>query len=378
MIRSNLYAYPQRITEAREARKYNMTQLADLLGVTKQAVSRYELNLSHPSNSVISKMAEVLDFPERFFYKPSHAESTDSTIFFRTFKSSEATERSMIQVKCRWTSEAYSYLNRYVKMPTLNLPPVEFLINKTFLSDSDIEEIARITRQHWKLGSGPIDNLTYVMEKNGIVISGSPIDGDKTDACSMISNGTPIVFCNKNLRSACRIRFSLAHELGHILMHSHVTKDDIKNAEFLKGIESQANHFASALLLPDETFSADIRSLSLNYFVMLKEKWRTSIASMIYRCKDLELIDPNTYETMYRQLSYKRWRKVEPLDDAIPIEPPKLLKSAIEFVTEIGNISKQQIIHDFCWEIRDLVEIFGTAPSFFNEESDFRPHLQLL
>ena len=81
---------------------------------------------------------------------------------------------------------------------------------------------------------------------------------------------------------------------------------------------------------------------------------------------------------MYRQLSYKRWRKVEPLDDAIPIEPPKLLKSAIEFVTEIGNISKQQIIHDFCWEIRDLVEIFGTAPSFFNEESDFRPHLQLL
>ena len=130
--------------------------------------------------------------------------------------------------------------------------------------------------------------------------------------------------------------------------------------------------------MPDETFSADIRSLSLNYFVMLKEKWRTSIASMIYRCKDLELIDPNTYETMYRQLSYKRWRKVEPLDDAIPIEPPKLLKSAIEFVTEIGNISKQQIIHDFCWEIRDLVEIFGTAPSFFNEESDFRPHLQLL
>ena len=378
MIRSNLYAYPQRITEAREARKYNMTQLADLLGVTKQAVSRYELDLSHPSNSVIKKMSEVLDFPESFFYKPQYNESTDGTVFFRTFKSSEATERSMIQVKCRWTSEAYSYLNRYVKMPALNLPPVEFLLNQPSLSNSDIEEIAAITRKHWNLGSGPIDNLTYIMEKNGIVISGSPIDGEKTDACSMISNGTPIIFCNKKLRSACRVRFSLAHELGHILMHSHITKDDIKDAELLKMIESQANHFASAFLMPDETFSADIRSLSLNYFVMLKEKWRTSIASMIYRCKDLDLIDSNTYETMYRQLSYKRWRKVEPLDDTIPMEPPKLLKSAIEFVTEVGIITKQQIISDFCWAIKDLVEIFGTAPNFFSDEPDFRSHLQLL
>lgn len=378
MIRSNIYACPQRITEAREARKYNMTQLADLLGVTKQAVSRYELNLAHPSSSVIAKMSEVLDFPESFFYKPNPIDSTDSTVFFRTFKSSEATERSMIQVKCKWTSEAYRFLSQYVKMPALNLPPIEYFTSKPSLSDNDIEEIARITREHWKLGTGPIDNLTYIMEKNGIVISGSFIDGDKTDACSMMKDRTPIIFCNKNLRSACRIRFSLAHELGHILMHGYVTKDDIKDSAYLKKIESQANRFASALLMPEESFVPDIRSLSLNYFVMLKEKWKTSIASMIYRCKDLDLIDSHTYETMYRQLSSKRWRKIEPLDDSIPVEPPKLLKSGIEFVTEVGNITKQQIISSFCWSIDDLAEIFGTVSSFFTEQPDFRPHLKLL
>ena len=66
MISSTINAYPNRITEAREIRKLNMTSFADQLGITKQAISRYELGLSHPSAAIIHKMAESLNFPESF------------------------------------------------------------------------------------------------------------------------------------------------------------------------------------------------------------------------------------------------------------------------------------------------------------------------
>lgn len=378
MARATLHAYPYRITEAREARKYNMKQLADLLEITKQAVSRYELGLSHPSSYIIEKMSTVLNFPISFFYKQRFADTSEGTVFFRTFKSSEAPERSMIQSKCNWAREAYDFLDRYVKLPPLNLPPIEYFLVKDTLSDDDVEEIASITRQHWGLGDGPIDNITYIMEKNGIIISGSQLESDKTDACSIVKNSIPVVFYNKNLRATCRIRFSLAHELGHILMHGHITKEELKTKATLDRVEAEANHFASAFLMPEETFSRDVRSLSLNFFLMLKEKWKVSVQAIIHRCKDLQLIDQDTYQMLWRQLSYKRWRKSEPLDDKITPEPPRLLRSAIEFLVQKGNIGKQQIISEFCWSLDDLSEIFGVNIDFFTEQPTFKAQFTLI
>ena len=249
---------------------------------------------------------------------------------------------------------------------------------KDELTDDDIEEIAHITRGYWNLGEGPIDNLTFLMEKNGIVISGSMISSEKTDACSQIQNGVPIVFYNKNLRSACRIRFSLAHELGHILMHNHITATDLRDSKTLDRVEHQAYRFASAFLMPDVSFVSDIHSLALNFLITLKEKWRTSVAAIIVRCKDLMLIDQDTYTTLWRQLSYKRWRKIEPLDDIIPIESPRLLKAALEFLINKSTISRQEILGEFSWSIDDISDIFCIQKSFFDDSPDFSTQLKLI
>ena len=376
--RTSINIYPYRITEAREVRKFNISQLAEQIGLTRQAVSRYENGLANPSDGVISKIAECLDFPEGFFYKPSNNDILEGAVFFRTFKSSEVAERRMLEIKLKWIGEAYRFLNDSLYMPTLNLPTIDLMLNKPNFANSDFEEIAGLVRRHWELGDGPIDNLAYTMEKNGIILSGVEIDSDKTDACSIISDGKPIVLYNKKLRSASRIRFSLAHELGHVLLHSHITPEDLKDKKVLDNIEFEANYFAGAFLMPSNTFRNDVHSYNLQSFLLLKDKWRVSIAAMLYRCKNLEIIDEELFSLLFRQLSFKRWRKVEPLDDRIPIELPKLLKNALEYLINKKAVSFQQIKGSFLWNTKDLTDIFCVPDSFFEKDTDMTPYLSLI
>lgn len=361
--------YPYRITEAREARQLNMSQLADSIGVTRQSVSRYEQGISSPSEFVLNKISSELQFPIGFFYKPQIDNVSNGTVFYRSLKSSEAITRSMIRVKCNWVYELYNCLTQRLILPDLNLPELDLLANKIPLLDDDIEDIASITRHHWKLGDGPIDNMTYLLESNGIVVSGSSITAEKTDACSEWISGVPIVFFDKSINSACRIRFSLAHELGHILMHSYITKEDLKDKKMLDRIEHEANRFASAFLLPQKSFINDVNMISLNYFLTLKKKWRVSLAAIIYRCKEINILDDNTALILRKQISVRKWRKKEPLDDEINIEYPQLLKSAIGILFKENLVSKSEFISIFSWNMKDLCDIGGCSQTLFENSN---------
>lgn len=370
---------PSRITEAREARLLNISQLADIIGVTRQIVSKYEQGTSQPSEAVLRKMSTVLEFPLEFFFKPILAGNiNEGTVFYRSLKSSEANVRSMIRIKCNWTGEVYAYLNKYLKLPGLNLPQLDLMVNKSSLSDDEIEEIAMATRDYWGLGVRPIDNLIYLLEKNGFVISTAEINCEKTDACSEIKQGVPVIFLDKGLKSACRIRFSLAHELGHVLMHGYITKDDLNDKSILERIEHEANRFASAFLMPADSFIEEIRSMSLTYFIALKSKWKVSIGAMIYRCQDLKVLDADQVLMLRKHMSYKKWTKAEPLDDEINIERPKLMKSAAEMLFKEHVVSKSDFINNFCWNVMDLSDVCGCDREFFQDNHDVSFSLRLV
>ena len=76
-----------------------------------------------------------------------------------------------------------------------------------------------------------------------------------------------------------RIMFDMAHELGHILMHPWSEELDYVSKEEFKLRERQANMFASALLLPRETFTRDVEAYptDLAYYQFLKKKWKLSV-----------------------------------------------------------------------------------------------------
>ncbi|WP_455258993.1 helix-turn-helix domain-containing protein [Ruminococcus sp.] len=365
---SGIQINPHKLTEARLSRAYNISKLAELVGVTRQAISKYEQGLSNMSPEVLNKISTVLEFPVSFFYKAdNNTNNSQSTVFYRSFKSSEESIRSMIRVKCNWTYIVYSYLNSRVTMPKVNLPNLDLLLNQGELSLDTIQNIANVVRDYWCIGNGPIQNLIYILEKNGIIVSGGSIKATKTDACSEVIAGTPVIFYDKTQKSACRIRFSIAHELGHILLHSYVTNEDLKNKEFLEKVEKEANTFAACFLLPKNSFIRDVNSTSLEYFIMLKEKWKVSISALVYRCRELSLIDETQHLSLRKKISYKGWNKKEPLDNIIAYDKPQLFKQAVEFILENSNTKKSDIVYYFSFNTKDLSDIFGCNEKFWDD-----------
>ena len=85
-------------------------------------------------------------------------------------------------------------------------------------------------------------------------------------------------FLSKDKYSNARLRFTLAHELGHLLLHANYYSfdDDISLKVINEKLEYEADYFAACFLLPAETFSKDIYSTSINHFINLKKKWNVS------------------------------------------------------------------------------------------------------
>lgn len=112
----------------------------------------------------------------------------------------------------------------------------------------------------------------------------------------------------------------MAHELGHIVPHPWSEDIESLSKEEFKARERQANMFASAFLLPRDSFLRDVMQYptDLNYYRHLKKKCKVSIQAMIVRAKQLDAISPSQYQYMFRQLSKNGWRTSEP--DDVPRE----------------------------------------------------------
>ena len=130
----------------------------------------------------------------------------------------------------------------------------------------------------------------------------------------------------------------------------HDWEDDIENlspSEFRER-EQQANDFASAFLLPKETFIKEIGVFAdkLNYYIELKKKWKVSVAAMIRRSKKLGLITYDKYQALMRQMQKLGIRKSEPLDDVLVTAQPSLLKTAVEMLINDNVLTAKEILQE--------------------------------
>jgi Zn-dependent peptidase ImmA (M78 family) len=190
------------------------------------------------------------------------------------------------------------------------------------------------------------------------------MEGERIEAFSFWNGQRPFIFMASEKESGARIRFDLAHELGHLILHRWIEPVELEEPKILKRIEAEADRFASAFLLPHQSFPNEVYTAKLDAFVELKKRWRVSIQAMIYRCRDLELIDDMQFTNLYKQISYRKWRTREPLDDPrqIPLEAPRLLRRAIELLLEGNRKHPDEILADLAFNPR-LVEKLCNLPS---------------
>lgn len=370
-INSNKKFLPSRLKEARESRGLTMRELADLINANNhQIVSKYENGKSIPPAEVLMRIMSELKFPYDFFFSEEIDENREeSVVYFRSRAKATAKLKKIHQIKISWLSRIYSYLDQVIEFPEINVPNYGNDHSQFFktTSNNQIENIAKKLREHWNLNNGPITDMTHLLEKNGVIISAVKSDLFTIDACSKWINKNLFILVGNEKASASRIKFTLAHELGHSILHKNIKSEDFNKSEVYKRIEREANYFASAFLLPAESISKELISHSLDYYVLLKKRWQVSIQAMIYRSNDLNLITDFQTSYLWKQIAKKGWRIKEPLDDELVAETPNLIKEAIELIVDHHVETKQQLVQEIKLNPLDIEVISGLTPGYFNK-----------
>jgi Zn-dependent peptidase ImmA (M78 family) len=170
---------------------------------------------------------------------------------------------------------------------------------------ANAENAAQAVRTHWGLGIDPILSMSELLEERGIkILSIRLSDIDGLTAKVLRKNGEPIpVIVIKEDEWSERKRFTLAHELGHMVMDRR------------QGVnaEKAANRFAGAFLMPAEALWREIgkrrTTISLGELVQLKEMFGASFQCIVYRCNDLGIINDATYRRLFQEFNEHGWRK---------------------------------------------------------------------
>ena len=354
---------PSRLKDARKVARLTQRELGDLVGVTPQSVSAYERGDKVPESGTFQKIANVLRQPVSYFTSIGSPVFGDfSTQFYRKSGPETVKRNEACSVLGRWFAQTARYLDNFITYPAVVLHEAEPDEPDGTYSTDKIDSVALALRAHWGLGAGPISNVLALLESNGVVICRYELRGDNVEAFSFWNGSRPFIFMGSDKESGARLRFDLAHELGHLVLHRCVEQSEIDDPIRLKIVESEANRFAGAFLLPKTSFPHEIYTLKLDAFIPLKKRWKVSIQSMVHRCKDLDIIDADQYLNLYKQISFRKWRKKEPLDDPrqIPLEQPNLLRRAMDLVLQ--NRKHPDEIANELHLSREWIEAFCNLP----------------
>lgn len=296
---------------ARSLRGFTASALAKTADVTPEWLSKVERNRTTPSDELIGKLAKILDFPVDFFSRePAPLPSTDAFHFRASSKlalKDETAARSLASL----ASELSEWMDRTYALPTPGIPEIQDLVGAEINAGSEVA--AEALRNFWGLGTAPISNMVTLLESKGARIFSVSGSYQAIDAFSFRHDGNAIIFLNPT-KSAERLRFDLAHELGHLLLHGgSLYEEDSKLRE------RQANDFASAFLMPRAGLLGSLRgNVSLDELPRLRDTWKVSAMATTVRLHQLSVFSDWTYRLMCQELAKRGFRRGEPGSTLIP------------------------------------------------------------
>jgi Zn-dependent peptidase ImmA (M78 family)/DNA-binding XRE family transcriptional regulator len=347
---------PERLAAARDARGLTVNSLAEMVEVSRQSLSAYEAGKQSPGAPIIERLSQKLNVPIRYFTTPLPP-VLSYKFSYRSL--SAATKRSRMKAQSRfgWFLETLMWVESLIEFPPSEVPDFQ-IVDPLRLSDRDVEEFASQTRQRWGLSNGPIGDMIALLESHGIVVTRFPLDSDRLDSFCAHSRDLPAyIVLNPEKESSSRLRLDAAHELGHAVLHRGLSFSPVEH----KRAEEQAFRFGAAFLFPEVSFLREVVSVSLPSFFALKRRWKVSAAMMLKRATDLEMLQPEQAERLWRNYSSKGYaRHGEPHDDTIPIERPRLLSRAFEMIIDEGLATREQILEIiplFSAEIEELCSL---------------------
>lgn len=325
-------ANPRMLVVAREARGIGQADIANRLSVNQATISRMEGGVAPVSDPVLAGYAQELDFPHAFFkqQQPLHGAGTDA--FHQMYR-----RRQALPAKSLKKVEADVNIVRMHIARLLDAVESTSSISIPKLDISEYgdraERVAEAVRAAWQLPSGPIENMTALIEAAGGIVIRMDFGTNLVDATSIRYAGLPpLFFVNENLLGD-RLRFTLAHELGHMVMHEVPAST----------MENEADAFASEFLMPARDISSSLNRLDLRKAALLKPYWKVSMAALVYRAKTLGKITESQYRRLWTQMGAAEIRLREPMELDIPVESPSLHKELIDLHVNELKYSTEQL-----------------------------------
>ena len=353
----------QRIKVSRQALGLSLRDLESKIDnrVSAQAISKYERDESMPSSGVLIALAGALGVSED--YLVSDTEIVLESVDFRKKSFTGAKEKNQVEAK------VLDFLGRYLTVEDiLGLPTVNSDMPREapwpILNDlAEVEQAALYLRLYWKIGKYPIPNLVELLEDQGIKILAIPLSDNIDGLTAKVSrnNGKSrlsVIVVNRNQWGE-RQRFTIAHELGHMVLEVGSRVDE----------EKASHRFAGAFLMPAETLRAEIgkfrKSMGWSELFELKRLFGVSVQALTYRCTEIGIFNKSLFQYLFDEFKRRGWR-------TFPYKEPYAIEKGEE-PTRFQRLCYRALVENLISEAK-TAELLGLTVHELVQRMDIPPN----
>lgn len=331
---------------ARHLRQFTQKEVAKEAGMSQSWLSKAEHGVQELPEEIMQRLADLYELPLEFFLNGNAVTPVGHLYYRKRLTISEKVIDSFV-AKIQIIKGIVDELMTSVELP-------EYKLNCYNPLEYSPKEIADRVRYDLCIARGPIPNLTKLLEDNGVIIIKLDFGTDKIDGLTTVTaSNRKIMFINEQMPND-RIRFSLAHELGHLVMHIERTPHSIET------VEDEADMFASQFLMPESEISPFLKELDLSILAQLKRRWRVSMRALIRKAKDVGAINQDEYRSFQILFSKKGFNKNEPI--MLPIEYPTLLSETLNLYKNELGYSDFDLMQIMRIGQKDYLSWFGEKP----------------
>lgn len=335
---------PDMIVLGRESRGFTQAELAQLLGIDKGRLSKIEHGLMELPDHLLPDLVYHLRYPMEFFFSKFQTYPAGLP-FYRKHKTLHAKAQTKIVAQMNLFRKHVNDLMRDVDISFREVPQCDVDAYGT------PEAVAQVTRHFLNLPKGPILNLTDILEDLGIIVILLDTPTHKFSGASMLlEKANYLLFANANM-PADRLRFTLAHELGHIVMHRLPTPD----------LENEADTFAREFLMPTTEIFPSLSEINLPKLASLKRYWKVSMGAILVHAHRLGVIKPRQYQYLWTQMGKAGYRMREPAELDFPHDNPSLLKEILTVHKTGMGYTEDEISRKLELYIDEFRDKFGSS-----------------
>lgn len=319
-VRERETVNPNMVILGRDSRRLTQKDLAKLLGISQGRISKMEMGLLPIPNDVLDNLVRQLKYPRHFFFQEGSIRGVGVPELFHRRRQA-VPKRLLDKIYALIEIQSAHHIPALLQAVEV---PCSFPILDADEYNGKVERIANLVRERWQLPRGPIQDLTEAIEDAGGIVIPFRFETQLVDAISRWIPGMPPLFFVNVESPKDRLRFSLAHEVGHLVMHA------LPNGE----IEDQADRFAAEFLLPQRDIRPDLHDISLSRLAVLKQYWKASMAAILKRAQDLGAITASEARHLWVLMAKAGYKTREPVELDIQGETPRTLQELIEIHQE--------------------------------------------